>query len=110
MRLLDYENLPTWMHQHSDAHIRTSYRPPLQTSFACFGSLLYVHNEWMNSWSHYIPATGYMALLTLDLWRKATGQGLEDFQVKGDGLVLQMYMLGTALCLFMSVSDALIVS
>ena len=48
--LLEFGKLPKWM--QDNGYILTGYRPPLKSFTRCFESLLYVHNETCNVYSH----------------------------------------------------------
>jgi adiponectin receptor len=53
-RLLTYEELPEWY--QDNPWIRTKYRPAFYSTWKCLVSLLYVHNETLNIYTHLIPA------------------------------------------------------
>ncbi|KGO71473.1 Hly-III-like protein [Penicillium italicum] len=54
-RLLNHDEVPLW-YGHNP-YIRTSYRPVTPSISRCLSSLLYLHNETVNVYSHLIPAT-----------------------------------------------------
>lgn len=54
-RLLSCDKIPSW-YAHNP-YIRTSYRPVTPSAFRCLSSLLYLHNETVNIYTHLIPAT-----------------------------------------------------
>lgn len=60
-RLLPFEELPAWMQK--DPRIRRGYREELRTAWNCFISLFYIHNEFVNIWSHLLPALVYGTIL-----------------------------------------------
>ncbi|RMZ85728.1 hypothetical protein DV737_g531, partial [Chaetothyriales sp. CBS 132003] len=56
-RLLTWELLPEW---YQDAPlIRSGYRSIYHSSSACFKSMLAIHNETVNIWTHLVPAFGF---------------------------------------------------
>jgi hypothetical protein len=60
-RLLSFDELPAWMKK--DPRIRRGYREELRNVWNCFLSLFYVHNEFVNIWSHLLPAIVYGTIL-----------------------------------------------
>ncbi|KAJ5193100.1 hypothetical protein N7449_009242 [Penicillium cf. viridicatum] len=54
LRLLNCDKVPSWY--GNNPHIRTRYRPVTPSTFQCFRSLLYLHNETVNVHSHLVPA------------------------------------------------------
>lgn len=98
--ILHWDDLPSWM--QIDPHIRRGYRRQLDSFSACFRSLFYPHNEFVNTWSHLLPALAYLALLfgvDYEMFRHELGK------VRGsDKAVVQLYVMGTAACLGLSVS------
>ncbi len=52
--LLTFEELPVWY--QDNPHIKTGYRPVVYSSWKCLESLLYLHNESLNIYTHLIPA------------------------------------------------------
>jgi len=107
-RILHYDDLPPWM--RIDPYIKHGYRRPLASFFHCFWSLFHAHNELVNTWSHLLPGLSFAALLVdVDGWvglgfdgeGKVFGEGK---QVEwADGVVMRVYVAGTAGCLFLSV-------
>ena len=94
-----FDELPSWM--RVDPYIRRGYRRPSNSLRACFWSLFYPHNELVNTWSHLVPALFFLALLLLadyPMLHSATNVA------RADNWALQIYVGGTAGCLFLSVS------
>lgn len=52
--LITYTTLPLWY--RDNPHIHTGYRPESQSTHSCLLSLLYLHNETLNIYTHLIPA------------------------------------------------------
>lgn len=58
---LSFDELPAWMKK--DPHIRRGYREELRNVWNCFLSLFHIHNEFVNIWSHLLPALVYGTML-----------------------------------------------
>ncbi|KAH4061637.1 hypothetical protein HBI55_181870 [Parastagonospora nodorum] len=56
------EDAPPWM--RADQFIKTGYRRQLNSFYRCVTSLLYLHNEFVNIWSHLGPGIVHTLLLT----------------------------------------------
>lgn len=74
-RLLHFEELPAWVQK--DPRIRRGYREELHTAWDCFVSLFYIHNEFVNIWSHLLPALVYGTILVREA-RSVTGAEYSD--------------------------------
>lgn len=57
--LLSYDDLPEWY--QDNAFILHGYRPVTNSSRTSFASLLYLHNETVNIYSHLLPAILFLA-------------------------------------------------
>lgn len=63
-----------------DPQIRRGYREELQKAWNCFLSLFYIHNEFVNIWTHLLPAMVYATMIIKEArfvlydWTKGTGQ------------------------------------
>ena len=102
-QVLDWEDLPIWM--QVDPHIRRGYRRELNSFYACLESLFYLHNELINTWSHLIPALVYLAML-LGFDVRIFRYNLKDSATRlADWTIVQIYVVGTMICLGLSVSD-----
>ena len=99
--LLHWDELPRWM--QVDPYIRRGYRRQLHSCSASFWSLFYPHNELVNIWTHLLPACFYLiALLGVD-WELFSRE-TEAQQVSwADNAMMQIYVVGTVICLFASV-------
>jgi adiponectin receptor len=52
--LLEWEALPAW---YQDNHfVRSGYRHVCHSSWTCFKSMITMHNETVNIWTHMVPA------------------------------------------------------
>ncbi len=102
-QVLDWDDLPRWM--QIDPYIRRGYRRELNSFYACLRSLFYLHNELINTWSHLIPALVYLAMLM------GFDVRIFRYDLKGsttrlaDWTTIQIYVVGTMICLGLSVSD-----
>lgn len=56
--LITYDELPTWYQDNE--YIIGGYRPESFSTSACFASLLYMHNETVNIYTHMIPAIVFL--------------------------------------------------
>jgi adiponectin receptor len=56
--LITYAELPEWYRDNE--YIVGSYRPESYSTSACFASLIYVHNETVNIYTHMIPAIVFL--------------------------------------------------
>lgn len=57
-KLITYDELPTWYQDNE--YIIGGYRPESFSTSACFTSLLYIHNETINIYTHLIPAIVFL--------------------------------------------------
>ena len=96
--LLRSTDLPQWM--KTEPYIQAGYRRPLNSFRACFWSLLYSHNELVNTWSHLLPGGFFLALLLMTDNALCFG-GTEILWA--DKLVFRIFIAGTAGCLLLSV-------
>ena len=54
--LLSFDEMPDWFRREFNQWILRGYRPISGSIYTSFGSLLYIHNESVNIYSHLIPA------------------------------------------------------
>lgn len=97
-QILHFDDLPEWM--QTDPYIRHGYRPELKSFRECCRSLFYPHNEFMNTWSHLLPALFFLGLVLAADYPVLYGPAQVSWI---DNLAIQMYVAGTAGCLFLSV-------
>lgn len=102
--ILHWDDLPTWM--QTDPYIRRGYRRQLDSLSACFWSLFYLHNDFVNTWSHLLPALCYLSALTCVEWELFSYHPqVEAEQVarREDVVMVHLYVVGTVICLLASV-------
>ncbi|KAI0483090.1 hemolysin-III related-domain-containing protein [Xylariaceae sp. FL0804] len=95
--LVGWDDLPAW--RRDNAYIRSGYRPDSGSYAGSLRSVLAVHNESVNIWSHVL---GAVAFPSAGLWLyrvvapRYAGAGASDI------LVFSCFFGGAALCLGMS--------
>ena len=99
--VLSWDDIPTWM--QIDPYIRRGYRRQLDTLSACFWSLFYPHNELVNTWSHLLPALFYLSGLVGVEWGLLFRIKAEKASKQEDNAMIQLYAVGTVICLLASV-------
>ncbi|CAI6332249.1 unnamed protein product [Periconia digitata] len=98
---LHFEQLPAWM--QTDPHIQRGYRKSTGAINDCLHSLWYPHNELVNTWSHLLPATFFLALLVgADYLQLKDLKGRNGGMKWSDLAMMQFYFACTALCLLFS--------
>ncbi|KAA8642799.1 hemolysin-III family protein [Aspergillus tanneri] len=96
-QIFHISQVPEWMQW--DPYIVHGYRPQLGSFEDCFWSLFYLHNEFINTWSHLLPGLYFMALLVMaEYWISYVPLDVAF----SDILAIQMYMAGSAGCLIFS--------
>ena len=101
-RVLHFDDLPKWM--QTDPYIKHGYRRELKSFGECCRSLFYPHNEFVNTWSHLLPAFFFLSLVLAADYHVLYGPTQVSWM---DNLAIQLYVAGTAGCLFLSVSVSL---
>lgn len=96
-RLLHWNDLPHW--QRDNHHIHTGYRPASASFSRSFSSLLYLHNESVNIYTHLLPALFSLPISYL-LYR--TLRPRYSAATSSDVVAFACFFLGAALCLGMS--------
>ena len=82
-----------------DPYIKRGYRRQSNSFRDCFWSLFYLHNEFVNTWSHLLPAFCYLAfLLGLDFWTFHSNIKVSA----ADKAIFQLYIVCTVGCLLLS--------
>lgn len=92
------KDAPPWM--RGDRYIQTGYRLPLGSVHGCALSLLYLHNEWVNVWSHLLPGAVHSLLLAKE-YRDFSQQWKEARSM--DQMIVWQYIVSCILCLLFSV-------
>ncbi|KAH4095172.1 hypothetical protein HBH70_199620 [Parastagonospora nodorum] len=91
------EDAPPWM--RADQFIKTGYRRQLNSFYRCVTSLLYLHNEFVNIWSHLGPGIVHTLLLTKEC-HAFSKQWDEERYV--DQMIVWQYIISCILCLLFS--------
>lgn len=95
--ILHYDQLPEWM--KVDSHIKLGYRRQLDSFRDCFWSLFYLHNEFINIWSHLLPAIGYLVLLLkLDFETIHSGIKIPALDIA----IFELCVISAVVCLLLS--------
>uniref|UniRef100_A0A0N5AFA9 Adiponectin receptor protein n=1 Tax=Syphacia muris TaxID=451379 RepID=A0A0N5AFA9_9BILA len=89
-----FEYLPEWLQDNE--YLRHGHRPPLPSFAECFRSILALHTETGNIWTHLI---GCVAFALLAAWFLTRPDTHIKFQEK---LVFSFFFAGAILCLGMS--------
>ena len=92
-RLLNRDGIPSW-YGHNP-YIRTGYRPVTPSASLCLSSLLYLHNETVNVYSHLVPAI--MALLGNGLLHLYFSACFPE-STWADQLVFHIYLTTSVVC------------
>jgi adiponectin receptor len=95
--LLSYDEIPEW-HQDND-FIRHGYRPESNSVRACFASWLYMHNETVNIYSHFIPG---ILFLVAEVVIHQYFQARYPKATIVDRLIFAFFLLTAVTCLGMS--------
>ncbi|KAF2689044.1 HlyIII-domain-containing protein [Lentithecium fluviatile CBS 122367] len=97
-RILLFEEIPSWM--QVDPRIRRGYRDELKSFRTCFLSLFYVHNEFVNVWSHLLPGIVHLALLIREarLILVDNDSGISSTDIA----MVQLYISSAVVCLLSS--------
>ncbi|CAO3577726.1 unnamed protein product [Absidia cylindrospora] len=61
-KILQWEELPTWL--HDNRFITNGYRQPTDSYIECLKSVFYLHNEYVNIWTHLL---GFLLFLGLGI-------------------------------------------
>lgn len=96
--LLHWDDLPAW--RRDNAFIVSGYRPTSYSVSGSFGSLLYMHNETVNIWTHLLGAVFFLAVGGWFLWKVIAPRVGEASG--SDVLVFSCFFGGAMACLGMS--------
>ncbi|TVY82430.1 Adiponectin receptor protein [Lachnellula suecica] len=97
--LLLHERLPLWL-QEDNHFIETGYRPESNSLQKCLESLLYIHNETVNIYSHLIGSLVF-AILPVYFLRTEIPPRYKVATI-ADLVVCSIYFTGVAVCFFLS--------
>lgn len=95
--LLRYDQIPAW-HQDNE-YIRSGYRSETNSTYRCFTSWAYVHNETANIFSHFIPSMFSLACQVVIARILAARY---PNSTVGDRLIFAFFFLTASVCLGMS--------
>ncbi|TEY85322.1 hypothetical protein BOTCAL_0014g00520 [Botryotinia calthae] len=96
-KIVDFYHLPDWMQK--DAHITRGYRTGTKSFRACFHSLWYLHNESVDTWSHLISGTAFLAML---LWSFLPALHGQSDTPAGPLHAARCQLVATTICLYLS--------
>ena len=103
-RVLHWDEIPSWM--QIDPYIRNGYRRQLNSLTACFWSLFYLHNDFVNTWSHLLPAILWITALVgveMELFSYNSHVGAGQIVERESVVMVQYYVVGTLILLLASV-------
>ena len=102
-RVIDWNSTPLWM--RVDPYIRRGYRRQLGSFAECFRSLFYLHNEFVNIWSHLLPALFYLsAVVAVECEIFSYQNDFANRNVRAEDVrMVHIYLVGTVICLLASV-------
>ncbi|KAI0842212.1 HlyIII-domain-containing protein [Hypoxylon sp. FL0890] len=92
-----WDDLPTW--RRDNHYIITGYRPDSNSYWRSFTSLFYVHNEFVNIWTHLL---GAFLFPTIGVWLYNVIAPRYGSANSSDVLVFSCFFAGAVLCLGMS--------
>ncbi|KAI4279868.1 MAG: hypothetical protein L6R38_004903 [Xanthoria sp. 2 TBL-2021] len=95
--LLRYDQIPTW-HQDNE-YILSGYRPESNSTYLCFASWAYLHNETANIFSHFIPSMVWLACQAIIA--RVLAIKYPDSTI-GDRLIFAFFFLTASVCLGIS--------
>ena len=96
-KLITYDELPAWY--QDNPHIHGGYRPESFSTTACLRSLLYLHNETVNIYSHLLPAP--LFLLAQILMSELIKSRFPD-ATQGDYLIFSFFLVAAFVTLILS--------
>ncbi|KAG8161625.1 hypothetical protein KVR01_008612 [Diaporthe batatas] len=95
--LLLYDELPEWAKDNE--HIHSGWRPETNSYLECIKSMLYVHNETGNIYSHLLAAV-WMVLL--GMWWSFYARDHYPATGSDDAVVFFLFFLGGTVCYLLS--------
>ena len=98
-RFLSFDELPSWY--QDNPFIRSGYRPVFYSTWKCIQSLLYLHNETLNIYTHLIPA---LTVWTLPSYLTAKLDTNYPYASKADHFILLHNVLAATITFALSAS------
>lgn len=92
-KVIHFSHLPQWLQDNDFLHF--GHRPPLPTS-ECFKSIIRIHTETGNIWTHLLGVVAFSGLAAFFLARPST-----EIEVK-EKLVFSCFFAGAIVCLGLS--------
>lgn len=92
-KVIHFSHLPQWLQDNDFLHF--GHRPPLPTS-ECFKSIIRIHTETGNIWTHLLGVVAFSGLAAFFLSRPST-----EIEVK-EKLVFSCFFAGAIVCLGLS--------
>lgn len=92
-----WDDLEAW--QQDNQYIVSGYRPTSNSFAQSLASLGYLHNEWMNIWTHLIGGVTFATIWVFLYYVVGPRYGTAD---KADVVVMGCFFGGAVLCLGMS--------
>jgi len=96
---LSFAKLPTWMKDNE--FIKFYHRPELNSVAECFKSILGVHSETGNIWTHLIGFIAFVVCTIVFYVKPLCDQCHTDLEI-GEKLIFLFFFIGAILCLGLS--------
>ncbi|QLL35076.1 hypothetical protein HG536_0H04520 [Torulaspora globosa] len=95
-RLYTWDEIPEW--QRDNEHILTGYVGETKSSWECFKSLFYLHNESINIYSHLMPGIAFFFILFFNKF------AITKFETTSfiDYFMIDLFFVGAFTCLTLS--------
>ncbi|KAI8990984.1 putative hemolysin-III channel protein Izh2 [Mycotypha africana] len=91
--VLTWDEIPEWM--RDNVYIIRGYRRQSDNYIECLKSMFYLHNEFVNIWSHLLTFFLFLGLGIHFLWRKPFYGSLTTFDI----IYFYLFICGALLCL-----------
>lgn len=98
-RLLQVSELPNW-YEPISPFIKTGYRPPGLSACACTSTLITIHNETGNIWTHLLGGLIW-------IWICVRSLQSNDLAVRSDGFTFALHLSSYCLCGLMPLASTL---
>ncbi|OMJ24536.1 Adiponectin receptor protein [Smittium culicis] len=96
-KTISFNEIPSWM--KDNVYIRSGYRKPNQSFASCFSSLGYLHNEFINVWSHLAGVVLFIVLMFVTaIFVFPSIKTISIYDV----LVTYIFLTGAVVCLLLS--------